>query len=228
MPRTRCGLNGCSTHIDRLTNFSSGATTLISSRSPVSARSASSVSNPATPPPTMITRSRMTSSIRLGIASFAFGPALQQQEDAVQHRVGEGKMDRHRRDEDPVLADRLDEHHDRDHDRGREEEAEHQPEPGIPVRLRLLELGTHGVLLSFSQWSCVNEYGGRAGPRYGVKRAFLQAVLAPPGSDGRLYGVPWARCNAAASSFSRSWGSASSISGKSSRSSSRTWSASRT
>src|SRR3954454_9981890 len=188
MPRTRCGLNGCSTHIDRLMNFSSGATTLISSRSPASARNASSVSNPATPPPTMITRSRMTSPVRLGIGSIALVPALEQQEDAVKHRVREGKMDRHRWDEDPVLADRLDEHHVRDDDRGREEESEHQPEPGIPVRLRLLELGTHGVLLSFSQRSCVNEYGRRASPRYGVKRAFRTRCCAPPsGCDGQPY-----------------------------------------
>src|SRR3954447_6781699 len=128
MPRTRCGLNGCSTHIDWLTNFSSGATTRMSSRSPASARSASKASNPATPPPTMITRSRM-----LSTRAIALVPVLHQQEDAVQHRVREGEVDRHGGDQDPVLADSAHEHHHAHYQEARNQEAEQQSEPHISL-----------------------------------------------------------------------------------------------
>src|SRR5437588_7324620 len=57
-PRTRWGLNGWSTLIDRLMNLSSGARTVMSRRSEASARSANSVSRPATPPPAISTRAR--------------------------------------------------------------------------------------------------------------------------------------------------------------------------
>lgn len=41
IPRPRFGLNGSSTDIERLRNFSSGATIVMSTRAPPSARSAS-------------------------------------------------------------------------------------------------------------------------------------------------------------------------------------------
>src|SRR4051812_41289626 len=143
MPRTRCGLNGCSTHIDWLMNFSSGATTLMSSRSPASARSASRASSPATPPPTMITRSHMVSTVRLAgparlrlrFGNIALVPVVHQQEDAVQHHVREGEVDRHGGGQDPVLADSADEHHHPHYEEARDQEAEQQSKPHIPLRV---------------------------------------------------------------------------------------------